>query len=292
MGVAYLKDFVHGRSVEEEGEQQDIDDDLFESGIDYSPSQTTFLYLTKKYPHTLQCRCSQIGITFGSFVKVNVNFHQVCSSKFITQEWIDSIFIENKTSSSTRSDIRFYVSFFWQTIAGLCSVSKSTWTNAVTSFGASRILSPMAVTEEILYIQAQENLSNYISLAQTTLAQILLVIRRTMSGSQFVSALETNFYVGYPPLNVGDWSQPKMFPVVSGNCSCFSISGCQRSAHIRDSQDQLIVVPEMIIDCYIVDSTLASTLECYYDLACFQFLHNSSTEMESLLSTYVNNHFL
>ncbi|CAF1372580.1 unnamed protein product [Rotaria sp. Silwood1] len=29
MGIAYLKDFVHGRSVDEESEQQDIDDDLF-----------------------------------------------------------------------------------------------------------------------------------------------------------------------------------------------------------------------------------------------------------------------
>ncbi|CAF3668416.1 unnamed protein product [Rotaria sp. Silwood1] len=251
-----------------------------------------FVYLAKKYPNTLQCRCSQIGITYGSFVKVHVDFHQVCSSKFITEEWIDSIFVENKTSSSTESDIRFYLSFFWQAIAGFCVVSKSTWTDAATSFGASRILSPMAVTEEVLHRQAQGDLNNHISSAQATFAQILLVIRRIMSGNQFVSALGTNFYLHYPPSNFGDWYHPKMLPVVSENCSCLSITGCPRPAVIRDSQDQLIVVPGMIIDCYIVDSTLGSTLECYYDLACFRFLHNSSIETGSLLSNDFNNHFL
>ncbi|CAF3622526.1 unnamed protein product [Rotaria sp. Silwood1] len=150
----------------------------------------------------------------------------------------------------------------------------------------------MAVTEEVLHRQAQGDLNNHIYSAQATFAQILLVIRRIMSGNQFVSALGTNFYLHYPPSNFGDWYRPKMLPVVSENCSCLSITGCPRPAVIRDSQDQLIVVPGMIIDCYIVDSTLGSTLECYYDLACFRFLHNSSIETGSLLSNDFNNHFL
>ncbi|CAF4889388.1 unnamed protein product, partial [Rotaria sp. Silwood1] len=71
----------------------------------------------------------------------------------------------------------------------------------------------MAVTEEVLHRQAQGDLNNHISSAQATFAQILLVIRRIMSGNQFVSALGTNFYLHYPPSNFGDWYRPKMLPV-------------------------------------------------------------------------------
>ncbi|CAF4581726.1 unnamed protein product [Rotaria sp. Silwood1] len=62
----------------------------------------------------------------------------------------------------------------------------------------------MAVTEEVLHRQAQGDLNNHIYSAQATFAQILLVIRRIMSGNQFVSALGTNFYLHYPPSNFGD----------------------------------------------------------------------------------------
>ncbi|CAF4185298.1 unnamed protein product, partial [Rotaria sp. Silwood2] len=170
--------------------------------------------------------------------------------------------------------------------------SKSTLADAITRFGASRILSPMAITEEVLRHQAQGDLNNHISSAQTTFALILLAIRQTMAGNQYISALGTNFYLRYPPSTFGNWDHPKMLPVVFENCSCLSISGCPRPALIKDSRDQLVVVPGMIVDCYVVDSTLGSTLECYYDLTCFRLLHKQSIETVSLLSDYSNNHFL
>ncbi|CAF4843633.1 unnamed protein product [Rotaria sp. Silwood1] len=262
-----------------------------ENVIGYSLPYVKFTHLVKKYPNTLKCRCSKIGVAYETFVKVHVNFHQVCSSQFIKQDWIDSIFVERNTTSSTTSNIQSYFSFFWQVIAGFCVVSKSTWIDAIANFNASRVLTPMAVAEEVLRSQAQEDLRNHIYSAQTNMAQSLLALRRTTAGNQFVSALGTNFYLCYWPSILGNWNNPKMLPVVFNNCSCLNINGCPRPILISTSEYQSVAVPGMIIDCLIVDATLASTLECYYDPTCFRLLHNESTATVNLLLNDSNKYF-
>ncbi|CAF1003549.1 unnamed protein product [Rotaria sp. Silwood1] len=263
-----------------------------ENVIEYSPSYVKFIDLWKKYSNTLKCPCSKIGVAYGTFVKTHVDFHQVCSSHFVTQDWIDSIFIPKPTSFPTVFDICFYLSHFWQVIAGLCSVSKNTWTDAISSFGLSHFLSPIAIPDEVVRNQVQEALNNQLSLAQASLVRTLHAIQRITSENQFVSGLSTNFYLRYPPLNYGNWTYPKMFPVVFDDCSCLNMTGCPRPAFIKISQNRSVSIPGMIIDCYIVDSTLASTLECYYNSTCFKLLHQQLTTTVNLLSNSSNRHFL
>ncbi|CAF4581372.1 unnamed protein product [Rotaria sp. Silwood2] len=260
-----------------------------ENGIEYIPSNEKFIQLARKYPNTLQCRCSKVGIAYETFVKTNVDFHQVCSSKFIEQEWIDSISIEKSISLSATSDVRYYLSFFWQAIAGFCTLGKNTWMNAIARFEKSYILSPIAVREETLRSNALKDLENSISSARVALSRSLLTIRRTMTTNQFVSALETNFYLDYPPSDFYTWDHPRFFPVVFDNCSCLILTGCPHPALVNNSRGELVAVPGIIVDCYIVDSVLASTLECYYDLECFHLLHNQSIATANLLSHYSHN---
>lgn len=71
------------------------------TSIEYSPSSTRFAKLIEDHPSTLHCPCSKFSISYGTFVQIQINFHQVCSSHFIEQTWIDQVFaLHNQLSSS------------------------------------------------------------------------------------------------------------------------------------------------------------------------------------------------
>ncbi|CAF3326630.1 unnamed protein product [Rotaria socialis] len=236
--------------------------------------------------------CSKIGIAYETFVVTHVDFHQVCSSTFVKQIWINSIILQNPVVSSTIYDIRYYLKFFWEFIAGFCSVSNSTWVDAVTSFSALRIVSPMAIDKQNLRIQAQIILDSSILTAQVVLTRHLLAIRRTTTENQFVSGLNANVYLSYSSPDLNNTNIPKMWPRVYNNCSCLNYRGCPHSILINNSHQQSVTIPGMIGDCFIGDATLASTLESYYNSACFSLLHKESSKNVSLLLNSSSNHFL
>ncbi|CAF1463847.1 unnamed protein product [Rotaria sordida] len=260
--------------------------------IEYVPSHIKFSQLVRNYPSTLHCPCSKFGITYDTFVTIQVNFHQVCSSQFIQQTWIDSIFNQQNMLSLSSDDFRRTLSFFWQVIAGFCMMSNRTWIDTVTSFDASRILSPRAIAEEVVRNQVQADLNNYIILAQATFARSLLAIRRTTSANQIISALATNFYLHYLPTDLDSSESPKMSPRIFNNCSCLNIAGCPHPATFNDNYNHIVTIPGLIDDCLIIDGTLSSTLECYYNQTCLSLLHPSLTiDVEPLINTR-NKYFM
>ena len=185
------------------------------------------------------------------------------SSDFITQEWIDYISPKENISFSSIDDYRITLSFFWQIIAGLCNASNRTWTDTVNKFGSSRILTPMAITNEVIQSAVDAALNNQITVGQASLTRNLLATRRMTSGNEIVSGLQTNYYLRFPPDDSEARNSPKMSPRMFSNCSCLNIEGCPRSATFKDSHDHSISIPGMIADCLIIDGVLASTLECY-----------------------------
>ncbi|CAF1590192.1 unnamed protein product, partial [Adineta steineri] len=142
-----------------------------------TPSRTRFLQLTNSYSNTLYCPCSNHAITYSTFVTTEVDFHQVCSSEFIEQIWIDKLFTNENISFESTEDFRVTLSFFWQIIAGLCIASRRSWDDAVANFNTSRILTPAVSVEETIRSQVQTTFSSQINLTQTALAHTLLAIR-------------------------------------------------------------------------------------------------------------------
>ena len=66
-----------------------------------SLNPSTFDQLVDKYPSTSVCPCSKISIPYRSFLTFAPHYHQVCSSGFVSSEWISSLFTMNSTVEST-----------------------------------------------------------------------------------------------------------------------------------------------------------------------------------------------
>ena len=260
--------------------------------VNESPSYVHFSKLMNKYSSTLHCPCSKTGIAYDTFVSVNVSFHQVCSSEFIEQVWIDLVFAESSRLSPSLDDFRLTLSFFWQSIADFCKISNRIWMDTMNSFGASHIFSSSAMSDPVIRAEAQAALNSRINSARVTLIRNLLAIRRTTSGNQIVSALATNFYLRYPPGVIYPWTSLKMSSRTFNDCSCLDFEGCPHPATFDDSKGNPIQVAGMIADCLIIDGTLASTLQCYYDQTCFSLLHPSLSMKTRPLSDQSNRYLM
>ncbi|CAF1297605.1 unnamed protein product [Adineta steineri] len=259
--------------------------------IVYKPSHEKFSQLIRKYPNTLRCPCSKSSTNYAKFVTTNVSFHQVCSSEFIQQTWIEKLFTNENISMKSIDDARITLSFFWQTIAGLCIASNKSWSDVLANFGTTSLITPTAIAEEIIQAKAENALQNQMNLSRTIPTRNLVTFQRMARGNQVVSALQTNFYLRYPPAHLSSLEFPKMTARTFGNCTCLNIEGCPRSATFNDSYGHLVNVPGMIVDCLVVDGTLASTLECYYNQSCISVLHGQLSMNIKPLSNTSNKKF-
>ncbi|CAF4303886.1 unnamed protein product, partial [Adineta steineri] len=52
-----------------------------------------FDQLHREHGETLSCPCSTITIPYNTFVTNNVSFHPVCSSVFVSRDWIEGFYL-------------------------------------------------------------------------------------------------------------------------------------------------------------------------------------------------------
>jgi hypothetical protein len=145
----------------------------------YSPSQHEFTQLSIRYPGATRCPCSRVSIAFSEFIRLDVTYHEVCSSDFISQGWIDATFNENVTRISP-IHVRKTLSAFWQSIRSLCTLVKTAVSHGFDDFRARSFISQEAQTREYLQTQARLNLNFSLETSLAKLQRNLLMIRQSI----------------------------------------------------------------------------------------------------------------
>ena len=56
------------------------------------PSLSTYKELLSNYSNSLECPCSNISIEYQSFLTITPRIHEICSSEFMLDDWINYIF--------------------------------------------------------------------------------------------------------------------------------------------------------------------------------------------------------
>lgn len=247
------------------------------------PRYNQFEYLYEQYGTTLRCPCSKVAIPYETFVQVKIIFHQVCSSSFISSQWIQSIYAANVTYIWPM-DIRTTLSAFWQLVAAFCQNLQNIVTKAMVDYNVSTLISPQEISVVELKARAETFLNFTLTTVQTVFKRNLLIIRRMTSANQLISGLGTNAYLQFFEVNTE--LELSANPVINtyDNCSCAKIDGCLKlsgffefnmwnTKGIYNGINANITIPGLLFDCYLVDATLASTLECYYKSACLTLIH-------------------
>ncbi|UJR07197.1 hypothetical protein I4U23_011485 [Adineta vaga] len=267
--------------------------------VDY-PSYIQFENLLEHYNRTLQCSCSKIAISYETFAQIEVKFHPVCSSSFISFEWIQKVYAANITHIWPM-DVRTILSTFWQLVSAFCQNLYEAVTKSILDYKVSTLFSPQVMSSIEVETRAEASRDFALTSTQTAIARNLLAIRRMISDNQLVSGLATNAHLQtYFVQRRNQFYAPPIMNIYD-DCSCIKIDGCPKVSGLYEYDmwdtkgiyNKLNIsknIPGIMFDCYPLNAVLASTFECYYTSDCLKLIHPmfNVTPLSSISSTQFN----
>lgn len=287
-----------------------------------SPTDTIFQQLSAQYPTTLSCPCTQTTIRYDRFISLYPDYHPICTSQFINQTFISSLYDKNM-SDYYPLDYRVMAASHFQLLALFCQTMVQTISDDLEDFSTSYILSTKALPFETYKIQVAAIIEKLKSTIITTTHYTNSFILLSISQNEILSALRTNYWIQSDPItNIISTAFIK-YKTLNSSCSCVRDRACVHQAGIYNRTgrtnlrnlstygDQvsdpplLVSVPGMMVGCLPYYALLSSTLECFYNQSCIDQLQtfirgfslvtpllSSSFEQNTTVSELFNNLFI
>ncbi|UJR29415.1 hypothetical protein I4U23_010627 [Adineta vaga] len=267
-----------------------------------SPSLTNFEELSMKYPSTFSCPCSQISIPYKKFLTFNPEYHQICSSEFISDKWILSLFNMAMTDNYPL-DFRLIALSQFQFLALFCRSTKTTISNAIEQFLSSEMISSHTLFRNTFNIQMATLVEQLQSITIINYNRTNRLLSLSMTQNHIFSSLRTNFYVqntpgtikfitysGFYAYSIDQYNISSIPIDVEDACSCSDTFDCKFPSGIFNWSKAGSIIPDktfwpypsalflingMQTGCIPQTSLLSSTLECFFNNTCLNLLLSS-----------------
>ncbi|CAF3294627.1 unnamed protein product [Rotaria socialis] len=234
------------------------------------PTSGQYAQLYGKYQESITCPCTQISIDYGIFIHVNYTLHQVCTSSFVTNDWL--MYLRNALAGRIflASDFHVVSETLFTALRSLCELVSDTFQNTMMRFYATGYVSNNVIPISLLKSEVQSLINQLRSSIKNDFFLSLGMVRQMIQANALISSLQTNFYMFMQPGN--------SFPVTGfleyGNCSCAISAECISLSTFYDGLNSTVLwfVRGMHIGCYVLEALLQSSLECFYDPICFDSL--------------------
>ena len=195
----------------------------------------------------------------------------MCSSDFVTDSWITYLDQIGRGSNLRREDFLMTSRYTFRALASLCSLMNRTIENSLTRFYARDYVTIDLTSRDAFVVQLKSQIDEF---WQSTINEFFSSLQITQNITQtniLLSSLLLNsmFFVN------GGFGVPMVSIKTYGSCSCGLSAWCIDSSYIYDSQNNnaiLLKVQGMYMGCYVFESLLQSTLQCFYDQPCFSNL--------------------
>ena len=242
------------------------------------PSMAKFADLNFEHASTLNCPCSGFSMSYRRIMSLSTRLHSVCSSEFLEDHWL--FYFSRTEMNFTSTDFRVSGLAFFHFIRSLCKAANETIDHARTVFGTNRLVTMSALSLEQFAIATQTRLELFQQQTVSSFVLLIELIRAAIQTNQLAEGLSTNF--GLKPVYDNEssmWSlsfRPRDF--YANACSCLLSGECTRPVgfYVQQMKDfhakPNISVPGLVLSCYAMDSVFLSTLECFYNQSCVQFL--------------------
>ena len=237
-----------------------------------NPTQIQFKSLSNA-----TCPCSHISLSYGKFVSAEPSFHQVCSSDFVSDQWISSLYHGINTTYFLPTDIRSTGFALFQAIASFCRLSQENVNQSLSIFGSSSFTSTFAVSEFVLRSQI-ESLTKQFQLKAPSILQTQIQLINTMNmRNKMMNGLSSGVYLTKDANQVATVLNIYVQDDESW-CTCLEIFNCTGPLGIYDEFDietmgindhvAKIKIPGLRSGCLPVDACLRSSLECFFNQTC------------------------
>jgi hypothetical protein len=228
-----------------------------------------------------------VAVNHTTFIRLNYSFHQVCSSIYVSQQWILHL---NDLDDGSRQikDFRVSATRLFQALRAFCELVSDSIADGFAKFYSNNYISFVVTPRKQLESQSDALIQQFISTTVYSSLLYLRTIRDSTQANAFLSALKSN-YILY---RKSDWSFTYFDPMVYGNnCSCYSNSTCVEQATIyrNNSLSTEWFVPGFYRGCFIVEALRQSHLECLYNETCLTQLHSHLQSLKPMLTATLNS---
>ncbi|CAF1352610.1 unnamed protein product [Adineta steineri] len=278
------------------------------------PSQSQYENLYASDLNGFQCPCSRISVSYKEFITINSTFHQVCTSDFVKDVWLNFLYGGDGGGLwflQSRYDIRVRGVAYFQLLSLLCSISQTTIKNAVNQFVEETFVSAQAISQSSFFVQTNATIRQFKTSTTSEFSRTLQLIRDITHGNTFISSFRLNWRW----LVVGK-SDNSTVPIgaisPTNNCSCGTRSDCVQPGGIymlgynyglyggiSTPNTQMFAMPGFNVGCSSVETLLRSTFECLYNQTCidqlqmfattiFPTIPNATDYITAMSSTFVS----
>ncbi|CAF3723422.1 unnamed protein product [Adineta steineri] len=265
------------------------------------PSLSDYKQLEEKYSNTLLCPCTSVSNEYNKFISsFTPTFNQVCSSDFISDEWLNYVnyrlFLEPQYHFAF--DFRHSAYGFFAMLRTLCELAKQTIDDRLISFYSTILLTENIISEDIFLANIYAIRDQFIATsANDFIITLDSVILMELVNNMVVNRLDTywELFFGYLPNNItsdGWVAQPY---TLGENCLYQSSVYCSTTTGIylrklsnetspilwwgvKYQAELQFEVPGVLVGTYILYAVLQSNLACLYNESCL-----------SKLNTYLND---
>ncbi|UJR29494.1 hypothetical protein I4U23_010707 [Adineta vaga] len=250
--------------------------------------------LFQRYNDEIRCPCSSIASTYNWSIKINVLFHEICSSSFSSEEQRNNFTLNiiSNLSSYSQNDYRRFLSSHLQFLERLCQLSHQTVNISIQQFLSSLFFTPELLPEEIFNQRLHSIIEQTKSKTPKTFNRLFFLIRSINHGNAMISTYGTNFQY-YNPWDISFKQYvPTRALIYDNNCSCGLSSSCIIQANFIDQNSlEIIPIQGLKMGCLPSESFRFSTFECFYNQSCIQLIQyylnitNTSHSFSVLSST-------
>ena len=261
------------------------------------PTVNVYTELQTKYSQTIVCPCTQMSINYEKFISFDPTFHQICSSDFVTEQWLNYFFVPSQ-DLLWLNDIRYFSPIYFSNLIKFCDLSLETINNALLLFNFTQYITKN-LQEVNLFRSQTEQITTLFK--QTTTSSYLLALsmgQQMTSGNGLFSDVTANY--AYSSVGTNSFNQvfiPAIYAFPnstngSTNCSCkFYPNNCGLPTGIYTLNfsytESLFEIPGSWCGCYMIGSLYESTFECYFNQSCIDQIYQliASTSLNPFTAT-------
>jgi hypothetical protein len=247
---------------------------------------------------SLQCPCTILSIPYEHLFQLKPEYHQVCSSEFITSEWIEGLDRIGIPSLGELSwfynnvgDFRTIAPAIFQLLKSMCDLANDTVLNALSQFEKTQFVSPQLLKADLFLKQINLTIQQFQSSLPNNLLSLWHLTRNVTYMNQFISGLLTNVEFFFPGSVLNTKTMSTFFVrqyytmdpnvIVRIPCRCSNDLSCGLNATIYPSATfaNSYTIPNFYIRCFPIESLIQSTLECFYNNhSCLDIIANKTNQ--------------
>ena len=237
-----------------------------------TPTIHQYLQLYAKYPHTLTCACTKISIKYESIVNVKYSIHQICTTDFVSDDWIKYLSSAYTGADINFDDFRWTATYAFQALRAFCELTNRTILDELNGFYSGEYVSGFVTPSKLFRSQVQASVDQFKISAINSFLLSLFLIRHTTYTNALLSAVQINYSLHLLYGTRFIFSKARLY----GDCTCTSQSTCIYESTLRGYLNSQInfTVPGFYVGCYVTESLLQSTLECFYNQTCINILQS------------------